>query len=323
MTERILNITNGDCAVAIMRAAKVPGEFLPWRDGLHEGPVPSGLSLQALSTVRSQYIAGLKWGEYPRIRQAFSERDSCLHSFADYEEVVLWFEHDLYDQLQLIQILDWFFHHGRGVDNLNLICTENYLGRLNPEEMAGMVRYKNRVTQAQLQLANRVWSAFRNDRPEAWCALLDTDTTALPFLHGAILRQLQEYPDIHSGLSLTASYALDIIAENECGLAHVFGASQSRETRIFMGDASFWLILQSMLDSTPALLETSSGQTVCYPVSNQQTIRITDTGRAVLSGTVNYLDLIDIDRWIGGVHLDASNIWCWQPASSTILPFIQ
>ena len=90
--------------------------------------------------------------------------------------------------------------------------------------MAALTGYESKVTQGQLRLANRAWSAFRSASPKRWRALLDDDTSALPFLHGVILRQLQEYPNIHSGLSLTAYYALDIIAQKEWGLAYVFGA---------------------------------------------------------------------------------------------------
>ena len=60
--ERILNITNGDSAVNIMKQAGVPGAFLPWRDVLHDGPVPAGLSLEDLSMVRASFIANRGWG---------------------------------------------------------------------------------------------------------------------------------------------------------------------------------------------------------------------------------------------------------------------
>ena len=42
MKERLI-ITNGDDAVARMREAGIRGEILPWRDILHEGPVPPSL----------------------------------------------------------------------------------------------------------------------------------------------------------------------------------------------------------------------------------------------------------------------------------------
>ncbi len=49
--ETILNITNDDSAVMDMQQAGVPGDFLPWRDVLHDGPVPATLSLEQLSDI--------------------------------------------------------------------------------------------------------------------------------------------------------------------------------------------------------------------------------------------------------------------------------
>jgi hypothetical protein len=99
---KILNITNGDTAVEIMKQAGITGGFLPWRDVLHEGPVPAGLSLEELSKVRAEFISGRGWGDAETIKQSFIDRDNQLKSYQDYEKVILWFEHDLYDQLQII-----------------------------------------------------------------------------------------------------------------------------------------------------------------------------------------------------------------------------
>ena len=94
-TGGVLHITNGDAAVPVLRAAGVAGTILPWRDVLHEGPVPA-VDADELSAVRSRF---------PTERSdAFADRDRLL---AEAEELVLWFEHDLYDQLQLAQVLAW------------------------------------------------------------------------------------------------------------------------------------------------------------------------------------------------------------------------
>ena len=39
----MLFITNGDFAAGRIAASGLTGEILPWRDVLHEGPVPAGL----------------------------------------------------------------------------------------------------------------------------------------------------------------------------------------------------------------------------------------------------------------------------------------
>ncbi len=79
--ENILNITNGDSAVKVMREADFPGVFLPWRDVLHDGPVPPDLSLEKLSEIRAQFITDQGWGDPEAIRNSFIERDKKLQSF--------------------------------------------------------------------------------------------------------------------------------------------------------------------------------------------------------------------------------------------------
>ena len=58
----MLHITNGDSPVAVLRAAGMAGEVVPWRDVLHEGPVREGLGLEALSRERAAFIAEAGWG---------------------------------------------------------------------------------------------------------------------------------------------------------------------------------------------------------------------------------------------------------------------
>ena len=117
----MLHITNGDATVDRIRAAGLPGVVIAWRDVLHEGPVPAGLTLPELSEVRARFIAAQGWAPDEVVREEFAKRDAALAGFGAHEEVVLWFEHDLYDQLQLIQILDWFAGRDRGATALGLI----------------------------------------------------------------------------------------------------------------------------------------------------------------------------------------------------------
>lgn len=316
--QNILNITNGDSAVAIMKKAKIPGEFLPWRDVLHDGPVPEGLTLEKLSEVRAKFIIEKGWGKPENIRQDFIERDNTLKSFDAYKKVILWFEHDLYDQLQILQILDWFRQNGANTTDLSIICVDNYLGMLSPEEMTALHKLEKPVTEKQLELSSKAWAAFRSNSPEKWAALLKMDTSPLPFLDGAVLRLLEEYPNRINGLSRTAEQALKIISQGEKRPGRVFGLFQDSEERRFMGDSSFWEILHQLLNSSPPLLILPQGKTLTLPTSPDQELTITPQGEEVLSGKRNWLALVKIDQWIGGVHLTPDNTWCWDSRTHNI-----
>ena len=101
MADRLI-ITNGDSAVARMREAGLEADFLPWRDMLHAGPVPRAPSLEELSNIRARYLAEEFAPDPADVDRGFAERDAAIRNHAKYDRVELWFEHDLYDQLQLI-----------------------------------------------------------------------------------------------------------------------------------------------------------------------------------------------------------------------------
>src|SRR5687768_16115723 len=104
----MLHVTNGSCAGEIIQQTCLPGEVLTWDDTLHEGPAPARLSSDELREVRARFIVACGWASYDEAFSRFARRDAALAGYRDHDEIVLWFEHDLYDQLQLIQILDRF-----------------------------------------------------------------------------------------------------------------------------------------------------------------------------------------------------------------------
>lgn len=307
----ILNITNGGSAADIMLQAGIAGEILPWKDVLHDGPVPYE-SLRELSKTRADFIHRCGWGaSEEEVLQDFRERDETLLTWEFYDRIVLWFEHDLYDQLQIIQLLDFFHHQPEALERLWLINPDRYLGMLTPEQMKALLEEARPVTSEQLRLANRAWSAFRKPTPEMLHRLLLEDLDALPWLHLAIIRLFEEYPACHNGLSRTARQLLEIAATGETRIDRIFEASQQQELARFMGDASFEQIIRQMLRGEAPLLK-NRGEPVTCPFNPRQKLHLTETGRAVLDGEINWLDLQPIDRWIGGVHLTAENLWCYD-----------
>jgi hypothetical protein len=315
----VLNITNGDSSVHIMRQAKVDGDFLPWRDVLHEGPVPGLLSLSELSAVRAEFISDRGWGQLATILDGFTERDNKLASCSEYDEVILWFEHDLYDQLQILQILDWFATEGPPINNLFIICNNQYLGLLSPEQMRQLLVKKVPVTKNMLSLASRAWLAYRKNSPQAWSDLLHSDLSALPYLKEAVIRVQQEYPSSANGLSRTACQVLNILSNEPLRAHEVFQQNQSMEESIFMGDSSFRVVLQELINSNPSLIATHDNKPLAFPKASKQQLTITDTGRKVLANDQDFLSLSVIDRWVGGVHLQAHSPWRWDAGSQTII----
>ena len=132
----MLHITNGDSAASGIRETGLAGEVLSWIDVLHEGPVPPDLDLEELRRVRAKFIASCGWATFEEaVESVLTSAIKVLAESLGQDEVVLWFEHDLYDQLQLIQILDWFAHQKLGRTKLTMICAAEYLGSSTVERL--------------------------------------------------------------------------------------------------------------------------------------------------------------------------------------------
>jgi hypothetical protein len=308
----VLHITNGDSAAKLMRDGGVQGTILPWRDVLHEGPVPADKSLEQMSLIRAKYIADCGWGEFANLVIEFQQRDRQLKTFNNYDNVVLWFEHDLYDQLQILQILDWFVSQNLSTVHLELICTVQYLGRMTPTEIAGHQRYRKEISEDQITLGGLAWQAFCSKTPEKWCGLLGANTAALPYLGGAVLRMLEEYPSFQSGLGRTEARALRLLADKPQSVGQLFHQNQQLEDRVYLGDASYWNLINKLLVGDQALLKLSSGNTRVQPADGSDLLQLTEIGLEVHNGAMHRMSLPWAPYWIGGVRISADSPWCWN-----------
>jgi len=320
-----LHVTNGDVVAERIRACGLGGEVLPWRDALHEGPVPGGLSLDELSRVRARFVAGhLDDRPYERLLREFTARDERLKAFRRGSEVTLWFEHDLYDQLQLMQLLHWFALRDRGATRLSLICVGEYpgvepfhgLGQLSPAQLAELHGARHELSERELALGDRAWHAFTSERPTLLQELLRENLSALPWLRGALLRHLEQFPSTRDGLARSERQILEALSAERVELGDLFRRSQiDCEERPFMGDRAFLLHVGYLLQGTP-LIELEDGGGLGGPAAweaegRKRRSRLTEPGRKVLHGQVDRSRYQSIDRWLGGVHLVGEPAWRW------------
>ena len=317
----MLHVTNGDCAAEVLRAAGMRGTVLPWRDVLHEGPVPAGLPLAALSRVRADFIASGGWAPAEEVRRGFAERDRVLASAGGEDEVVLWFEHDLYDQLQLIQLLDWFADHPH--PRLTLVNPPEYLGELDVDRARELFGAREPVTAAQLTLGRWAWDAFRGPDPrQVETVMYADDAGELPHLADALLRLLQELPDSETGLSRSEAQILDAFAAGPRTLAEAYPASHhEREDAVWLGDATWVDYVHRLAGGASPLLELLDGAGgPDLRAGMRRRARLTDTGREVLAGESDLVWLNGIDRWMGGVHLRGREVpWRWDAEEGCIV----
>jgi hypothetical protein len=220
-------------------------------------------------------------------------------------------EHDLYDQLQLLQTLAFVgdVHESR-VELLEVREFEGQpdfhgLGELTAADLESLWGKRRPVETELVALARLGWDAVRAPEPTAVTALLERGTAALPFLDGALRRLLEELPDTESGLSRGERQVLESLAAGPLAPGQLFLESQSREEAPFEGDAWFWRRLSELGSGERPLLVCAASGIVGPPppLSDARTFAsaqlvLTDDGRAVLAGEADRVELLG--RPLGG-----------------------
>jgi uncharacterized protein DUF1835 len=307
-----LHVTNGDSAARGLRQSAIAGAVLPWRELLHEGPVPEGLAEGELREVRARFLGGAKPGDYERALADFERRDRRLAERAKKGEIVLWFEADLFDQLELIQILDQLSRlEPRSVA---LVCVDGSLGGLSPRAFPPLLDGREPIGIEQLEVGRRAWRAFRSPDPAGIEALLHQDLSPLPFLPDALVRHLEQFPWLGDGLSRSERALLRPLVDRPRTFLDMFVEQGGMEERPFLGDSTALGYLVGLAGA--GLVRRTDGRPLAQTLRRamRQELVLTETGRRVLAGELDSLPLRQFDRWLGGAHLiSGTRLWRWDP----------
>ena len=319
MTDLI--ITNGDSAAELLRLAGRRAIILPWRDVLHEGPITE-TGLKASAAERIAYLSGRFRVSPADIAADFAERNALLGAHRDFDTVELWFEHDLYDQLQLVQVLA-FFAGEAPRDRLVLVQADDFLGTQTAETILRFADAARPVTAADLDCGAAVWGDLARPTPEAIAARLNRPEGPLPFLNTALLRFLEELPAHGSGLSRTEQTLLAAVAEGVARPAKLFHQVIAAEEAAFMGDWSLFGLIDDLASCAVPLiagLPPPPADAFDGERFRAAELELTAAGEAVLIGEADHVALSGLDRWWAGTRLRGRSVWRFDRDAARLVP---
>lgn len=322
----MLHIHCGDCSAEQLRKSGVSGTVQVIHDPVCCGPTPRDVSGAEWYRMRAEYLVSTGVPFDPReLARNLEAEDSVLDDPSAHDEVVLWFDHCLFDQSILVRVLARLSGRRPGKTRLSLICVGEFpgfpkfrgLGELSPSQMASLLGQRHEVTDVEQRLAVQAWAAMRSPDPRQIETVIGADTSAWPYLADALRRQLEEFPSLRNGLGRTEHECLAAVAAGNHGLIDIFNAVSDMEPRPFLGDTMLWDWVDKLTKAgEPALQVTGPG-----PIPRWETkadikawsVALTGTGRKVLAGEVDWMKLNGVDRWVGGVHLDGrAGMWRWD-----------
>ena len=245
----------------------MPGRTSIWADALHEGPV-TDVNDEQLVRVRAEFIADGLDVSADQVEADLKQWRATVDQDHRYDELVLWFEHDLFDQLNLIQLLTRIGRDRPIRKPVSLISIDRYpgrpnfkgLGELSPADIASLFNTRRRVTPQQFALAAVAWDAFRSGSRARIESLLQGDTSALPFLAAALRRYLDEAASEPGGLTRSERRLIEQLTHGPVDIHAAFSGMHKGETAYYITDSSFWAMVKGLADRSPALIDVAVTQ---------------------------------------------------------------
>jgi hypothetical protein len=317
----VLHLRCGQDILPQLADAGLPGDAAAWDDPLCEGPLREWPDDGARREERSAWLAARYGRGAADVLAGLERADTALARAGREDEVVLWFEHDLFDQAILAFLLHRLGEIAR--ERTRLICIGSHpevpdfvgLGQLTPGQLAGLFPERVPVTEAQFETADRAWAALTGGDPDGIWRLARGGGEPLPFLGAALLRYLAELPSVRNGLGQTESHGLAAFAAGADTPRHAFQAVQRFEERPWQGDAMFYATVRLLALGPAPLLAPTAGRIPKPgdPAIGGTRFEVTPEGREVLAGRADWFRIARPTRWHGSVLLEGPEpLWRWD-----------
>jgi len=262
-TDRILHITSGDRAGALLSESGLPGEVFVWHDILYDGPRMPGWPDDKTLRDRALFLERETGGGLKRadIRDTLRAQYRKLAAAGDFERVVLWFDACLFDQAMLAHVLTGL--RFQGAQRVDLLVVDAFpgivpfdgLGQMRPHELASVFNRRREVTEGQYRYAERADTAFALQDDAALAALASETDAPLPWVPAAAERWLLEQPDPKTGLGRLESLALEAVRSGLEKPTDILAAATSADSHpLFWGDTTLWARINGLVDRKPPLV---------------------------------------------------------------------
>jgi hypothetical protein len=322
MSLRFLHVANGSATTQLIEAAGIPGRRSTWADVLYDGPVPGGLSDAELLRVRARHLSRPGEAAYLEEVRGLQRWREEIEAASSYDELVLWYEHDLFDQLNLLQLFSWLKGRLPAANIVSLIEIGRFpgraafkgLGELSPGDLVSLLETRVPVSAERYVQSALAWTAFRQATPEALDDLSRGDTSSIPFLRASLKRFLEEYPWTRNGLSRSERRLLEIASSGPVDLWTMFLLMHEGETAYYITDLSLLSLLREFSRLEPPLISVAGASLDADRIPTG-TVTITERGHEIVEGKLDRVATYGIDRWFGGVHLTGKTpAWRWDDA---------
>lgn len=206
---KTLHITNGDTTTQLLKKLHIKGNIITWREMLCEGKTITEVGSETFWKTRFEFLKT----HYSITKKTFIDytlkeyRNLCKHKQED--EIVLWFEYDLFCQINMLAVISWLKRY-RKDRKITLVQSGEFSRGAKKKKLTALTdnqlqkMYANRVELSldDIEYADYIWQLYCSDSP----LRLETVHKFNPmspfvYLEKAIKNHLLRFPSFKNGLN--------------------------------------------------------------------------------------------------------------------------
>jgi hypothetical protein len=244
----MLHILNGDSTKAKFGQTGIKGQIMVWREVLVQGPLFYQVDSELFWDMRAQFMEvafDVKLSEYKK--KSLSEFAKLRRFTGD--EIVLWFEHDLFCQINLVALLSYILRNKKDC-KVSLVCVGDYpgyekrvgLGQIPTEDYLTLYEERAILEKKDLLVADRAWMLFCGKQLDN---LSEIKSDRLIYLKDALTnaRQIFSPP---GKLSALEKEILSIAKEEDKTNGEIIGKLLKEHDELGFGDLQYEYILRTL-----------------------------------------------------------------------------
>lgn len=305
----MLHILNGDSTYHSFKYQSIPGETLVWREVLCEGETLYDLGSPAFWESRKRFFQSffeVSPQEYQN--KVIAEFEKLRSDLSWFTEIVLWFEYDLFCQINMMAILAWLSRHKRRNTKVSLICIgrlECYdklvaLGEINPDRYNDLFDNRDHLTDHELFYARAFWKTYCSKEHNDLVSIAEAAPQIFSYLEEAMIAHTRRFPSTKNGLNEIQQFILTSLSQEKKAIKPLLKMLLQRQNVYGFGDTQYEKYIKDL-----------------YPlISGEEELEINALGKKVLFEGEHYTLHAPVIYKFGGTD---SAKFRWSPKTDELL----
>ena len=292
--KKFLHITNGDDLSEKIMEMNLPGDLVTWREMLCEGPASQDVGDAEFLKLRRKFLKESYKISKQEYQEKFVSELEKLAAINNYDEIVLWFEFDLFSHMNMLAVIAFLLQNKKN-DPLSLVCSRKLEGEQEmiplSELSQGRLKkhYDQRIplTEDDVSTAEIIWELYCSKSPKRLTSEIKKSTN-FEYLASSIRAHIERFPSAKTGLNTLESNVLKLIERHEItSLHHLLGYALKYQGYYGYVDVEMQRVIEKLREF--------------YTISKSG-ISLNADGEKALSGSKNFYQRLKDNEFYGGVR---------------------